>query len=76
AEFEDVALMKVMAAEGKAVIPIPTVVLKEAALRFGLKHIGSTDRCSVEFYAISAERRLTHPAVALITSKAKARLAR
>ncbi|MDB6074261.1 MAG: transcriptional regulator, LysR family, partial [Verrucomicrobiaceae bacterium] len=43
AEFEDVALMKVMAAEGKAVIPIPTVVLKEAALRFGLKHIGSTD---------------------------------
>lgn len=76
AEFEDAALMKVMAADGRAAIPVPNVVLKEATLRFGLKPIGIIDRCSVEFYAISAERRLTHPAVALITSKAKARLAR
>jgi len=76
AEFEDAALMKVMGAEGRAVIPVPNVVLKEATLRFGLKPIGIVDRCSLEFYAISAERRLTHPAVALITSRAKVRLAR
>ena len=76
AEFEDAALMKVVAAEGRSVIPIPTVVLKEATSRFGLKLIGSTEKCRDEFYAISAERRLTHPAVTLIASKAKIRLSR
>jgi len=76
AEFEDAALMKVVAAEGRSVIPIPTVVLKEATSRFGLKLIGSTEKCRDEFYAISAERRLTHPAVALIASKAKIRLSK
>ena len=74
AEFEDAALMKVVAAEGRAVIPVPTVVLKEAVTRFGLKLIGSTDKCRDEFYAISAERRITHPAVLLIADRAQARL--
>ena len=74
AEFEDAALMNVMAAEGRAVIPVPTVVLKEAVTRFGLKLIGSTDKCRDEFYAISAERRISHPAVLLIADKAQARL--
>lgn len=76
AEFEDAALMKVVAAEGRSVIPVPTVVLKEATTRFGLKLIGSTDQCRDEFYAITAERRITHPAVVLIAEKAQARLAR
>ena len=76
AEFEDAALMKVVAAEGSVVIPVPTVTLKEATIRFGLKLIGSTDQCRDEFYAISAERRITHPAVVLIADKAKARLAK
>ena len=75
AEFEDAALMKVMAAEGRAIIPVPTVVLREAVSRFGFKQLGSTDKCRDQFYAISAERRITHPAVVLITSKAQARLA-
>lgn len=74
AEFDDAALMKVMAAEGRAAIPVPTIVLKEAITRFGLKLIGSTDKCRDEFYAISAERRITHPAVLLIAERAQTRL--
>lgn len=71
AEFEDAALMKVMAADGKGFIPIPKVVLDEALSRYGLQIVGETAECKDQFYAISAERKITHPAVVLLTSKAQ-----
>ena len=74
AEFEDLALMKAMAAEGRAFVIVPSVVAKEAVNRYGVQVVGSTDRCKVQFYAISAERRITHPAVTLITSRAQKKL--
>ncbi|MCX7825426.1 MAG: LysR substrate-binding domain-containing protein, partial [Verrucomicrobiae bacterium] len=74
AEFEDLALMKVMAAEGRGFIAVPSLVAAEAVGRYKFHIIGATTRCKVQFYAISAERRITHPAVALITTKAQGRL--
>jgi len=71
AEFEDAALMKVVAAEGKGFVAIPTIVATEAAARYGLQEIGSTERCRDHFYAITAERRISHPAVTIITENAK-----
>jgi LysR family transcriptional activator of nhaA len=70
-EFEDAALMKVMAADGKGFIPLPDVVAAEAAARFGLQKIATTTRCRDQFFAITAERRMHHPAVAMITSEAR-----
>lgn len=70
AEFEDAALMKVMAADGKGFIPVPTLVIQEASDRYGLKIIGATEDYLDSFYAITAERRIDHPAVALITQHA------
>jgi LysR family transcriptional activator of nhaA len=70
AEFEDAALMKVMAADGKGIIPVPTLVREEALERYGLEVIGATSECLDSFYAITAERRIDHPAVALITKQA------
>lgn len=67
AECEDAALMKVMAANGLGFVPIPTLVVKEATGRYELKIIGATDRCSDQFYAITAERKITHPLVSAIT---------
>lgn len=75
ADFEDAALMKVVASEGLGFIAMPSVVGAEAIARFGLKHVGETDRCRDEFYAITAERRITHPGVAVITTGARALLA-
>jgi LysR family transcriptional activator of nhaA len=75
AEFDDAALMKVMAAEGRGFIPVPSVVLHEALTRYGFKVIGATDSCRDRFYAVTAERRITHPAVAQITQKASSLLA-
>ena len=76
AEFEDGALMKVMGAEGKGFIPVPTVVLHEALTRYRFKVIGASENCRDQFYAITAERRITHPAVVLITRSSQNLLAR
>lgn len=74
AEFDDAALMTVMAADGKGFTPIPTVVAREARDRYGLQPIGTAETCRVQFYAITAERRIVHPAAVAITANAQARL--
>jgi LysR family transcriptional activator of nhaA len=74
AEFEDLALMKEMAAEGRAFIALPTVVAREAAARYHFETIGTAGNCLAKFYAISAERKISHPAVKLITDNAQAAL--
>ncbi len=70
AEFEDAALMKVMAADGRGFIPVPTMVVQEAVDRFSLRIIGATEKCREQFFAITADRRIHHPAVAVITRPA------
>jgi len=71
AEFEDLALMKVMAAEGRGFIALPSVAVNNALEHYGFQAIGRTQACRVQFHAITAERRIAHPAVALITSQAR-----
>ncbi|MEO5717430.1 MAG: LysR family transcriptional regulator [Chthoniobacterales bacterium] len=72
-EFEDTALMSVIASEGLGFIPMAEVVAKELR-QFHLEPIGTTASVTAQFYAITAERRLRHPAVALLTENAKNRL--
>ena len=50
---------------------LPSVVANEAVRRYGFRVVGTTDRCRVQFHAITAERRINHPAVALITEQAR-----
>jgi LysR family transcriptional activator of nhaA len=73
-EFEDAALMSVLAFQGLGFIPVPAVVAQEAVVRFGIRTIGSTAKCQQQFYAITTERKLTHPAVSAITSDARGKL--
>ena len=67
AEFDDLALMKVMAADGRGFIAVPTVALKEAVSRYHFRSLGQATNCRVQFHALTAERRIAHPAVSLIT---------
>jgi LysR family transcriptional activator of nhaA len=71
AEFDDAALMRVMAAEGQGFIPLPSVVVEEAATRYKFQLIGSIDAVKYQFYAITAERRITNPAVMAIIENAQ-----
>jgi LysR family transcriptional activator of nhaA len=68
AEYDDAALMKVAAADGLGCFPLPSLAVNEAVSRYGFKPVGEAQGCVVQFYAISAERKLTHPAVVAITS--------
>ena len=74
AEFDDAALMTVAAADGLGFFAVPTLVVKEVVARYGFQIIGRTEDCAQQFYVISAERKLTQPAVLAITSQARAAL--
>jgi LysR family transcriptional activator of nhaA len=69
AEFEDSAMMKVMAADGKGFTVLPSLVADEAVARYKFQVIGTAPKCRVQFYAITGERRLHHPAVVKITEQ-------
>jgi LysR family transcriptional activator of nhaA len=71
AEFDDPALMKVMAAEGRGFLVLPATAATSALKRYGLQAFGVAGDCRVRFHAYTAERRTGHPAVAaLLQSKA------
>jgi LysR family transcriptional regulator, transcriptional activator of nhaA len=63
-----------MAVDEKGFAPIPTVVADEAISRYRLQKIGATQECQEQFYAITAERKIVHPAAVAITEKARAHL--
>lgn len=72
-EFEDAALVNVLAANGLGFTVVPTLVVEESVRRFGFQSIGHTKECQQQFYAITAERKLMHPAVVAITTSARTR---
>lgn len=74
AEFDDLALMKVVAAEGSGFIVLPSAVAEGAVRRYGFRIIGVAEACRVQFHAITAERRLVHPAVVVLTGQAQRHL--
>lgn len=74
AEFEDFALMKLMGAEGRGFIAVPTVAAKEAMGHYSFQIIGQSSECRAQFHAITAERRIVHPAVALLSATARREL--
>lgn len=75
-EFEDPALMKAFGAESGAVFPAPYAIAKDVCRVYGVALLGHADAVTERYYAISTERRLTHPGVLAITSAARVSLFR
>lgn len=73
-EFDDGALMKAFGREGSGVFISPTVVEDETNAQYGVEVLGRSDEMVEDFFAISVERRITHPGVAAITSAARGHL--
>ena len=69
AEFEDAALTKIVATNGVGFIAVPTVIESEAVERYGFVSIGRTREVVTQFFAITAERRFTHPAILAMTGR-------
>ena len=74
AEFEDRALMKAFGEAGAGVFTSPTDVEEDVIAKYGVNVVGQSDELHERFYAISAERRIKHPAVAAIAEAAKENL--
>ena len=72
AEFDDPALMKVMAAEGRGFIGVPSVLVADAVSCHNYQVVGRADTCRIRFYAITGQRMIEHPAVQQITNVARA----
>jgi LysR family transcriptional activator of nhaA len=73
-EFDDGALMTAFGREGRGVFLAPSVLAEETIAQFGVELIGQTDELLEEFFAVSVERRITHPCVVAITDAARGRL--
>ncbi len=73
-EFDDGALMQAFGRQGAGVFLSPSVVEHETVGQFDVQVIGHTDEIVEDFYAISIERRITHPGVAAITQAARGAL--
>jgi LysR family transcriptional activator of nhaA len=74
AEFEDRALMKAFGEADAGIFTSPTAVEDDVVAKYGVRVIGRTDDIKERFYAISAERRIKHPAVSAITETARSEL--
>ncbi len=70
-EFDDSALMKAFGAAGAGVFIAPTPIAAEVEKQYNVKTVGQTDEVRDSFYAISVERKISHPAVAAITELAR-----
>lgn len=73
-EFDDGALMTAFGREGRGVFMSPTILEKETVAHYGVQVLGRTDELEEEFFAVSVERRISHPCVAAITQNARGRL--
>lgn len=71
AEFGDSALMYAFGEEGKGIFPSPTVFEREFRKRYNVQVVGRVPTVRQQFYAISADRRIQHPAVAAIVKAAR-----
>jgi len=70
-EFDDSALMKAFGRAGTGVFIAPTPIAEEIEKQYNVKSIGQTDEVRDQFFAISVERKISHPAVASITEMAR-----
>jgi len=73
-EFQDSALLKVFGQEGLGVFPAPEAIRNEVERQYDVEYVGTIDKIRETFFAISAERRLKHPAVVAISDIARKQL--
>lgn len=73
-EFDDSALMKAFGREGRGVFMAASVLEAEIEATYGVEIIGRISEIEEEFFAITVERRIRHPAVAAITEAARGAL--
>jgi LysR family transcriptional activator of nhaA len=73
-EFDDSALMAAFGQAGAGIFSAPSAIANLIREQYGVVVVGATDDVTESFYAISVERRLSHPAVVAISEAARQEL--
>ncbi|MFZ6655197.1 transcriptional activator NhaR [Undibacterium sp. TJN19] len=73
-EFDDSALMSAFGQAGAGFFAAPTVIADMLMRQYDVQLLGQTDDIREQFYAISIQRKLTHPAVLAISRAASSDL--
>lgn len=69
-EFDDSALIKAFGQAGAGLFVAPTAIAKHVCAQYKVKEIGHIDSVIEQIYAITTERRITHPAIVAISKAA------
>lgn len=73
-EFDDGALLKAFGRAGLGAFAAPTVLEADIEHEYNVKRLGRSEAVKQEFFAISVERRITHPCVAALATAARNQL--
>ncbi|MGZ8411300.1 MAG: transcriptional activator NhaR [Gemmatirosa sp.] len=73
-QFADSALLKTFGQAGVGLFAAPTAIAAEVRRQYGVRTVGRIADVRETFYAITAERKVKHPAVVLLTKAAQSRL--
>jgi len=73
-EFDDSALMRAFGQGGSGLFPVPAPIAGQICQQDGLVVAGEVEAVQEHFYAISVERRVSHPAVLAILEGASREL--
>lgn len=72
-EFDDNALLNTFGRNGMGLFPAPSALTEDVEAQFGAMPVGELQNVHEQFYAISNERKIKHPAVDAILSAIHAR---
>ena len=70
-EFDDSALMSAFGQAGAGFFAAPSSIANMVIRQYDVALVGQTDEIKEQFYAISVQRKLTHPAVLAISLAAQ-----
>lgn len=73
-EFDDSATLKAFGQDGYGIFPGVTAMEREICRQYRVQAMGQLDSLKQQFYAITVERRLKHPAVLAIVQAARREL--
>jgi LysR family transcriptional activator of nhaA len=71
AEINDSALLKEFGNAGAGLFPVCAAVLEEVKQQYDVELVGTLEQVRMQFYAITLQRKLTHPAIVAISQNAK-----
>ncbi|MFO0817808.1 MAG: LysR family transcriptional regulator [Pirellulales bacterium] len=74
AEIEDSAMLKTLAGRGLGIVPVAAAVRADAIEQHGLQVLGAIPQARLRFFAITIERKATHPAVRTLLEAAERNL--